>query len=118
MLFLYPNTYGMNMLPPAIALFAALLKKKMVIGVKFFDTTYYNLDHGIDSDGSKMERLNVVPYRMDEKGIKQKTSDWKKDLNDQVNKFKPKPNSDLFNGGYVGTWNESFKRIKILQRKK
>ena len=26
-LFLYPNTYGMNMLPPAIALFAALLKK-------------------------------------------------------------------------------------------
>ena len=25
-LFLYPNTYGMNMLPPAIALFSALLK--------------------------------------------------------------------------------------------
>ena len=36
-----------------------------------------------------MERLNVVPYKMEEKGIKQKTSDWKKDLNDQVNKFKP-----------------------------
>ena len=87
-LFLYPNTYGMNMLPPAIALFAALLKKN---GHKseIFDTTYYNLDHGIDSDGSKMERLNVVPYKMEEKGIKLKTSDWKKDLNEQVKKFKP-----------------------------
>ena len=27
-LFLYPNTYGMNMLPPAIALFASILKKQ------------------------------------------------------------------------------------------
>ena len=87
-LFLYPNTYGMNMLPPAIALFAALLKKEGH-RCQIFDTTYYNLDHGIDSDGSKMERLNVVPYKMEEKGIKQKTSDWKKDLNDQVKKFKP-----------------------------
>ena len=75
------------MLPPAIALFAALLKNGH--RGQIFDTTYYNLDHGIDSDGSKMERLNVVPYKMEEKGIKLKTSDWKKDLNDQVNKFKP-----------------------------
>ena len=86
-LFLYPNTYGMNMLPPAIALFAALLKNGHKSEI--FDTTYYNLDHGIDSDGSKMERLNVVPYKMEEKGIKLKTSDWKKDLNKQVKKFKP-----------------------------
>ena len=27
-LFIYPNTYGMNMLPPAIALFSAMLKKQ------------------------------------------------------------------------------------------
>ena len=27
-LFLYPNTFGMNMLPPAIALFSAILKKE------------------------------------------------------------------------------------------
>ena len=52
-LFLYPNTFGMNMLPPAIALFSAILKKE---GHQFeiFDTTYYAIiDHGIDSDGSK-----------------------------------------------------------------
>ena len=87
-LFLYPNTYGMNMLPPAIALFSALLKKHGH-SIQIFDTTYYNLDYGIDSDGSKMERLNVVPYKMEERGIKQKTSDWRKDLHDQVKKFKP-----------------------------
>ena len=78
-LFVYPNTYGMNMLPPAIAMFSALLKKNGH-KIKIFDTTYYAMDYGIDSDGSKMERLNVVPYSMDKKGIRLKTSDWKKDL--------------------------------------
>ena len=56
-LFIYPNTYGMNMLPPAIAMFSAILKKEGH-AVQIFDTTYYSLDYGIDSDGSKMERLN------------------------------------------------------------
>ena len=47
-LFIYPNTYGMNMLPPAIALFSSLLKNEGH-EVEIFDTTYYNLDYGIDS---------------------------------------------------------------------
>ena len=47
----------MNVLPPAIALFSAILKKKGH-EVKIFDTTYYSIDYGIDSDGSKMERLS------------------------------------------------------------
>ena len=29
-LFFYPNTFGMNMLPPAIAMFSAILKKKVI----------------------------------------------------------------------------------------
>ena len=61
-LFIYPNTYGMNMLPPAIALFSAILKKDGH-QTKIFDTTYYATDHGLDSDGSKEEGLNVVPYQ-------------------------------------------------------
>ena len=52
----------MNMLPPAIALFSAILKKEGH-QVKVFDTTYYAVDHGIDSDGSKEQGLNVVPYQ-------------------------------------------------------
>jgi len=87
-LFIYPNTYGMNMLPPAIAMFSAILKKEGH-QVQIFDTTYYALDYGIDSDGSKMERLNVVPFKMEDKGIRLKTSDWKIDLRKQVDDFRP-----------------------------
>ena len=87
-LFIYPNTYGMNMLPPAIAMFSALLKKQGH-ETQIFDTTYYSFDYGMDSDGSKMERLNVVPFKMESKGIRLKTSDWKIDLKKQVESFKP-----------------------------
>ena len=78
----------MNMLPPAIAMFSAILKREGH-QVQIFDTTYYSLDYGIDSDGSKMERLNVVPFKMEDKGIRLKTSDWKIDLRKQVDDFKP-----------------------------
>ena len=90
-LFIYPNTYGMNMLPPAIAMFSAILKNEGH-QVQIFDTTYYAIDYGIDSDGTKVERLNVMPFKMEEKGLRLKTSDWKLDLKKQVNDFKP----DLF----------------------
>ena len=87
-LFIYPNTFGMNMLPPAIALFSSILKSHGH-KVEIFDTTYYSIDYGIDSDGSKMEKLNVVPYSMEEKGIRLKSEDWKEDFLEQLNKFKP-----------------------------
>ena len=87
-LFIYPNTYGMNMLPPAIAMFSAILKKEGH-QVQIFDTTYYSIDYGMDSDGSKMERLNVVPFKMETKGIRLKNSDWKNDLAKQIEDFKP-----------------------------
>ena len=87
-LFIYPNTYGMNMLPPAIAGFSALLKQHGH-EVSLFDTTYYAIDYGIDADGSKMDRLNVVPFDMGSKGIRLKTSDWKDDWKKLLNEFKP-----------------------------
>jgi hypothetical protein len=87
-LFIYPNTFGMNMLPPAIALFAALLKREGH-QIEVFDTTYYQTDYGIDSDGTKMEFLNVVPYDMDGRGIRLRSSDWRDDLAKQVVRFKP-----------------------------
>ena len=86
-LFFYPNTFGMNMLPPAIAMFSAILKKEGH-QVEIFDTTYYATDHGIDSDGSKMEKLNVVPYKMDKTRLIN-TSDWRKDLNKKILDYKP-----------------------------
>ncbi len=57
----------MNMLPPAIALFSAILKERGH-RVEIFDTTYYSIDYGVDSDGSKVENLNVVPFSMKKKG--------------------------------------------------
>ena len=89
-LFIYPNTYGMNMLPPAIALFSAIFKKDGH-QTKIFDTTYYATDQGIDSDGSKEEKLNVVPYQkeMEKKGLRMKDTSWKDDLKKLVNEYKP-----------------------------
>ena len=87
-LFIYPNTYGMNMLPPAVALFSSMLKKNGH-QVEIFDTTYYAINYGIDSDGSKMENLNVMPFNMGSKGIRLKNSDWKKDLDNQIKRFNP-----------------------------
>ena len=89
-LFLYPNTFGMNMLPPAIATFAAILKEQGHV-VQIFDTTYYATDFGIDSDGSKEDRLSVVPYtsEMEKRNLRIKNTNWKDDLHNQVNKFKP-----------------------------
>ena len=48
-LFIYPITFGMNMLPPAIATFSAILKNEGH-EVQVFDTTYYSTDHGNNSD--------------------------------------------------------------------
>ena len=87
-LFIYPNTYGMNMLPPAIALFSALLKREGH-RVELFDATYYQTGHGIDSDGTKAEFLNVVPFNMEDRGIKLRFSDWREDLRAQVRRFSP-----------------------------
>ena len=86
--FIYPNTYGMNMLPPAIAIFSSLLKSNGH-KIQVFDTTYYAVDFGIDADGTKMERLNVVPFNMGSRDIRLRTTDWKEDLNKQLNDFKP-----------------------------
>ena len=49
----------MNMLPSAIATFSAILKNKGH-AVQVFDTTYYAIDFGIDSEGSKEEIGGLV----------------------------------------------------------
>ena len=80
----------MNMLPPAIALFSALLKREGH-KVEIFDTTYYKTDQAFDSDGSKEERLNVVPFKdqMKKKKLEVKATDWRRDVKKQVADFKP-----------------------------
>jgi hypothetical protein len=62
-LLLYPNLYGMNMLPPAIGLFTALLRRDGH-EVKLFDTTVYEGLASVDSDKQKADNLNARPYRL------------------------------------------------------
>ena len=86
-LFIYPNNPGMILPPPALALFSAILKQeghKMEI----FDLSFYSTGFGINSDGSRMENLNVVPFDMGKKGGVKKT-DWKSDLKSQIKRFQP-----------------------------
>lgn len=62
-LFLYPNLHGMNMLPPAIALLATLLKQRGH-AVDLFDSTNYRIpgEEWFDSDKEKEKNLNVRPF--------------------------------------------------------
>ena len=89
-LFLYPNTFGMNMLPPAIATFSAILKKNGH-KVQVFDTTYYSTDYGNNSDGTKEEGLNVIPFSeaLKKRGLAPKETKWEDDLKKQINNYKP-----------------------------
>jgi len=87
-LFLYPNTFGMNMIPQAMALFSSLLKNEGH-EVELFDSTYYSVDYGLDSDGTQVDKLAVVPFNMEDRGIRIKDTSWSTDLKNQVERFKP-----------------------------
>ena len=87
-LLLYPNLYGMNMLPPAIGLFSAILKRDgHTVGL--FDTTIYEGLAAIDSDKMKSENLNARPF--DDTLLKQhvKKSDAIEDFKAVVRDFAP-----------------------------
>ncbi len=62
-LLIYPNIHGMNMLPPAIALFSSILKKHGH-QVSLFDSTDYPNPESdnFDSDKVKEKNLNVRPF--------------------------------------------------------
>ncbi len=87
-LFLYPNLFGTNMIPPAIALFSAMLKEKGH-EVEVFDTTYYLVDQGTNSDKAMEDTLAVIPSNLASRGIKMKETQWEDDLQIHINKFKP-----------------------------
>ena len=78
------------MLPPAIATFSAILKNEGH-KISVFDTTYYSTDHGNNSDGTKEQGLNVVPFskEMIKRGLVPKKTKWEDDIVAQINEFKP-----------------------------
>lgn len=100
-LFVYPNLYMMNMMPPSISMFSALLKEKG-IAVALFDTTYYMWDHAntsvtgqgvgkfdLSSDKRKEFTLQVRPFNLEERGIRPKETDMTGDFLELVDTFRP-----------------------------
>ncbi|MBF0531674.1 MAG: B12-binding domain-containing radical SAM protein [Candidatus Omnitrophica bacterium] len=85
----YPNMRGMNMLPPAMGLLSAVLKRAG-IEVRLFDTTYYQSVEGkeVDSDGSKSDRLMARPFQMPHE-VTCKTSNCFTDFRAEVQRFLP-----------------------------
>jgi len=86
-LFIYPNLRGMNMLPPAIALFSQILKNDGC-EVALFDTTYYAGTDDFDSDKVKERNLSVRPFDLSKK-VTIRTTDPLADLDKQVVSFSP-----------------------------
>ncbi len=86
-LLIYPNLRGMNMLPPAIALFSRILKNNG-FRVALFDTTYYDTGSDFDSDKEKEKNLAVRPYDLSQKVTLKRTSPFD-DLDKMVNSFQP-----------------------------
>ena len=92
-LFVYPNHRGMNMLPPAIGLLSACLKREGH-KVDLFDTTHYEsveIDDQLDtkdSDASKGDRLMARPFTMP-KEISLKTTNVYEDFVKIVEDFSP-----------------------------
>lgn len=87
-LLLYPNFYGMNMLPPAIGLFAAILRKAGH-RVDLFDTTIYEGLSDYNSDKQKSDNLNARPF--DDTLLKNsvRMSDPIEDFKSKVRLFSP-----------------------------
>lgn len=88
-LMMYPNFRGMNMLPPAVGLLSAVLKRAGHT-VELFDTTYYEkTDYStVDSDKSKSDRLMARPYKMPNE-CTLKTSNCFEDFAKVVDSFNP-----------------------------
>ncbi len=91
-LFLYPNHRGNYMLPPAIGILSALLKKKGH-EVALFDSTQYAsfpMEHrpAVNVDESKADRLMVKAFTPNEQ-MKEITTDIYEDFQNLVNSFDP-----------------------------
>jgi len=71
-LFVYPNLFGMNMLPPAVGILNGILRQEGHTTAVFDTTSYVEWGEGHVSDKLKEKHLNVRPFddallRQDEK---------------------------------------------------
>lgn len=88
-LLVYPNIYGMNMLPSAIGLFTAILKQHGHI-VDLFDSTNWKIpDEVFDSDKEKEFILTARPFDDSKLRCNIRTSNVFEDFRVKVKEFAP-----------------------------
>ena len=87
-LFLYPNLNMSTLVPNAISVLTAVLKKEGFKNIGLFDTTYYQTD-GLSKDSDRVKLGQVQPFNYEDRDINLKTSDMYKDFEDKVKKFAP-----------------------------
>ncbi len=88
-LLVYPNLHGMNMLPPAISLFTAILKQEGH-EVRLFDTTNWLIpDETFDSDKEKEKLLTARPYDDSKLWSEMRHTDVFEDFRALVDEFQP-----------------------------
>ena len=85
-LMVYPNSYSGTLVPPALALFSALLKRED-IRVELFDTTNYQLENeSVNSEKNQMVNLNVRPF---ETGLQKRPDNVYGNFRKQIEFFGP-----------------------------
>lgn len=89
-LLLYPNLYGMNMLPSAIGLFTSLLRMHNH-EVALFDSTNWKIpgEGDFNSDKEKEKLLNVRPFEDAKLSADIRHSNVFEDFKEKVESFKP-----------------------------
>ena len=87
-LFLYPNLNMSTLVPNAISILTAVLKKAGFNNVDLFDTTFYQSD-GLSKDEDRVKVGQVQPFNFDERDIKLKRTDMYKDFVEKINEFNP-----------------------------
>jgi len=87
-LFLYPNLNMSTLVPNAISILSATLKKAGFQNIDLFDTTFYQTD-GLSKDQDRVKVGQVQPFNFDERNINLKTTDMYEDFKNKINTFKP-----------------------------
>ena len=87
-LFLYPNINMRTLVPNAISILAAVLKKSGFNNIELFDTTFYEPE-GVSMDEERVELANLQPFNFKDRNITPKTTNMYKDFAKKVDQFKP-----------------------------
>ena len=87
-LFLYPNLNMTTLVPNAISILTAVLKKDGFKNIDLFDTTFYETD-ALNRMKYQVRVGQIKPYNYNERDIKLKKTDMYEDFVDKINKFNP-----------------------------